>query len=317
MQISRRLVPMNNKRVIRESMNLFELTRAESLHSAERLLKTLRKFQLNIVTAESLTAGNIAKTLVDIPTFGANIYGGFIVYDTAAKREWLNVTTPSVYSEVTARQMAIGALRNSRAMVSVAVTGNAGPVLLTDLDALGMVDIGVAVRIGPDNKMIVNSTRKQTCQWSKETATLCDKWKLDLANDTGECVKQFGGDKCSTIPLLQQVRNVIRNIVVIEACNFANQIVQDVMTRTDLQLPESLAQAKYDKLYLKCGEPSSLVRKYLGGEKLTVSWPKTALPSTDCPKRLTGQVPTKLDADQTEQSLVAGHARIRRSLTPY
>ena len=122
------------------------LARTESWKAATNLLLELRKRNLNIVTAESLTAGLIVSRLVDIPTFGQNIYGGFVVYDTDAKRKMLNVDTPSVYSDETATQMAIGALLNSRAMVALAVTGNAGPVSHGQLGALGVVDIGCAVR---------------------------------------------------------------------------------------------------------------------------------------------------------------------------
>ena len=39
------------------------------------------------------------------------LYGGFIVYDTDAKRKWIKVDTPSVYSDEMPKQMAEGALK--------------------------------------------------------------------------------------------------------------------------------------------------------------------------------------------------------------
>ena len=76
---------------IKDNIYLNEFARQRSLESAYRLLLKLRELNLNVVTAESLTAGLIAKTLVDIPTFGSNVYGGIIVYDSDAKRKYLNV----------------------------------------------------------------------------------------------------------------------------------------------------------------------------------------------------------------------------------
>src|SRR3989344_4684357 len=116
-----------------------------AINNAHDLLVLLQRNNLNIVTVESLTAGLAASTLVDIPTFGANVYGGFIVYDSDAKRFFLGVKTPNVYSEKTSIQMASGALRHSRATVALAVTGHAGP---SSKENLGVVDICVAIKLG-------------------------------------------------------------------------------------------------------------------------------------------------------------------------
>ena len=51
-----------------------------------------------IATSESLTAGMIMSTLVDIPWAGYLKYGGFAVYDTDAKRVFNGVTVDDVYT---------------------------------------------------------------------------------------------------------------------------------------------------------------------------------------------------------------------------
>jgi PncC family amidohydrolase len=121
------------------------------------LLNLLNYYKLNIVTVESLTAGMIASMLVDVPTFGGNIYGGYIVYDTAAKRDMIFVSTPNVYNKNTAIQMAEGALINSRAMVSIAVTGQAGPPPKEEPEALGKVWMACSIRSSLKSKQNNNS----------------------------------------------------------------------------------------------------------------------------------------------------------------
>ena len=56
-----------------------------------------KNWELQIATAESLTAGLIFSTLGDIPFGGRNKYGCFSVYDTDAKRVLLGVTADDVY----------------------------------------------------------------------------------------------------------------------------------------------------------------------------------------------------------------------------
>ena len=142
----------------------------KSLQGALKLNMILRKYNLNLVTLESLTAGLVAKSLVDIPSFGANLYGGLIVYDTSAKRSWLGVTTPSVYSRETAKQMAEGGLRQSRALVSLAVTGNSSPSP-EHLEALGAVDMGLSIR-RPKEKMVTFTKRIVLCEEDPELLSM-------------------------------------------------------------------------------------------------------------------------------------------------
>jgi nicotinamide-nucleotide amidase len=85
-----------------------------------------------LVTAESCTAGWIAKVCTDRPGSSAWFRGGAIVYDDALKVALLGVRPATLaeggaVSEATAREMAIGALAWLGGSLSVAVTGIAGP----------------------------------------------------------------------------------------------------------------------------------------------------------------------------------------------
>ena len=59
--------------------------------------------------------------------------------------------------------MAEGALRNSRAMVAISLTGNAGPVANEyEFRNLGVVDIGVSVRM--KNNFYTETRRFNICE---------------------------------------------------------------------------------------------------------------------------------------------------------
>jgi nicotinamide mononucleotide (NMN) deamidase PncC len=114
---------------------------------------------LQVCTSESLTAGLIMATLVNIPWGGYLKYGCFGVYDTDAKRVFNKVTVDDVYTHRCAKEMAIGILRNSNASIAVAVTGNAMP-LNDHAEMVGEVFIGIAgYRTVGDTTEIVYTTK--------------------------------------------------------------------------------------------------------------------------------------------------------------
>nr|WP_041676591.1 CinA family protein [Ramlibacter tataouinensis] len=85
-----------------------------------------------LATAESCTGGLIAAACTDRAGSSEWFERGFVTYSNAAKTELLGVHAGLIeahgaVSEVVARAMAAGAARRSRALVSVAVTGVAGP----------------------------------------------------------------------------------------------------------------------------------------------------------------------------------------------
>jgi len=99
---------------------------------AEDLARELVDKGWMCATAESCTGGGIARILTEIAGSSSWFERGFVTYSNEAKLEMLGVSSATIKrfgaaSEETAREMARGALRNSRAQASMAVTGIAGP----------------------------------------------------------------------------------------------------------------------------------------------------------------------------------------------
>ena len=85
-----------------------------------------------LATAESCTGGLIAAYCTDLPGSSHWFERGFVSYSNAAKQEMLGVPAALIdrhgaVSEPVARAMAAGAVAQSQAQVSIAVTGIAGP----------------------------------------------------------------------------------------------------------------------------------------------------------------------------------------------
>lgn len=99
---------------------------------AINVLNTCRKHGIKIVTAESCTGGLIAGALTDIAGSSDVVDRGFVTYSNEAKNEMIRVPMELInqlgaVSKEVAIAMAEGALANSRAGISIAVTGIAGP----------------------------------------------------------------------------------------------------------------------------------------------------------------------------------------------
>lgn len=96
------------------------------------LADQLKPQKIMLVTAESCTGGWVSEAITAIPGSSAWFDRGFVTYSNAAKNEMLGVKLSTLdqfgaVSEETAREMAAGALNNSHAHLSVAITGIAGP----------------------------------------------------------------------------------------------------------------------------------------------------------------------------------------------
>lgn len=99
---------------------------------AEQVGEQLRARHDHLVTAESCTAGWIAKTVTDIAGSSDWFDCGMAAYSYEAKQALLRVRpqtleTHGAVSRETVIEMVSGALVNSGASVAVAVTGIAGP----------------------------------------------------------------------------------------------------------------------------------------------------------------------------------------------
>jgi nicotinamide-nucleotide amidase len=99
---------------------------------AYELGEKLKANNKKVVTAESCTGGGVGFWLTSIPGSSDWYERGYITYSNEAKMELINVAPETLdmfgaVSEQTAREMAEGALNNSHADYSIAITGIAGP----------------------------------------------------------------------------------------------------------------------------------------------------------------------------------------------
>lgn len=125
----------------------------ELVKQAKILLDHCQARKLTVVTAESCTGGLVAAVLTDAPGASAVVEGGFVTYSNEAKTRSLGVPrelldTFGAVSEPVARAMAEGALRASRADVSVSITGIAGPDGGSEDKPVGLVHFAAAGRDG-------------------------------------------------------------------------------------------------------------------------------------------------------------------------
>ena len=98
----------------------------------EQLAERLSKRQAMVCCAESCTGGWIAKVMTDRAGSSGWFDRGFVTYSNQAKQEMLDVPAQvleehGAVSRETVLAMARGALANSAAQFSVAVSGIAGP----------------------------------------------------------------------------------------------------------------------------------------------------------------------------------------------
>ena len=105
--------------------------RLRCLMIVEGIVEYLREHALILATAESCTAGRIVALLAEIPGSGSLVECGYVVYSPEAKRRLLGVSAKTIAdfnltSVEVAREMAIGALRDSPATVAIATTGLCG-----------------------------------------------------------------------------------------------------------------------------------------------------------------------------------------------
>lgn len=119
--------------------------------TAKKFGEICLKNKLVITTAESCTAGLIAATIASVPSSSSWLDCGFIVYTPEAKNKMLGVSFKTIEkfnitSVEVANEMAKGALNNSAANVSIAVTGVAGPSGGTNNIPVGTVCIAIAYK---------------------------------------------------------------------------------------------------------------------------------------------------------------------------
>lgn len=150
------------------------------METLTEIVKLLKKHQLHISTAESLTGGMLASCIVDVPGASEVFEEGYVTYSDEVKHKVLGVSKDDLkeytaVSSIVAKQMAEGTARITGSDITVATTGYAGPGPAEDGTPAGTVYICVFCRgiSGEDAKAAIrkynfsgdrNSVRKQTVE---------------------------------------------------------------------------------------------------------------------------------------------------------
>jgi nicotinamide-nucleotide amidase len=118
---------------------------------AEIALMPSRQRRLLIATAESCTGGWAAQVITHTAGSSAWFERGFVTYANEAKTDMLGVRPETLekrgaVSEHTAAEMASGALKNSNALISLSITGVAGPAGGSPGKPVGTVIFGWCIR---------------------------------------------------------------------------------------------------------------------------------------------------------------------------
>lgn len=117
--------------------------------NAAQIVIMLRNKSWQLTTAESCTGGLVAAAITNVSGSSEVFDRGFVTYSNAAKTEMLDVSASVIESHgavsaIVAGLMAKGALAHSKAHVSVAVTGIAGPGGGSLLKPVGLVHFACA-----------------------------------------------------------------------------------------------------------------------------------------------------------------------------
>lgn len=131
---------------------------AQLYELATRVGRRLLASRRRLASAESCTAGWIAKAMTDVPGSSQWFECGYVTYSDAAKVRDLGVSKATLQahgavSEATVLEMANGALRISGADVAIAVSGIAGPDGGVPGKPVGTVWFAAAVRRGEEVAM--------------------------------------------------------------------------------------------------------------------------------------------------------------------
>lgn len=142
------------KPVVKELKNRFGndiYTTEEDVTLEKAVVDLLQANDLTVTCAESCTGGLLSARLINVPGVSDMYKSGIVTYSNKAKRRFLGVKKSTLQkhgavSEQTAEEMAKGAALLTKADVSVAVTGIAGPDGGTEEKPVGLVYIACNVK---------------------------------------------------------------------------------------------------------------------------------------------------------------------------
>lgn len=117
----------------------------------KRIGELLVQHQKTLATAESLTGGKIAASLVSVPGASAFFKGSYVTYSAEAKKSMLGVSEETinnftVVSKEVTTEMAIATREKLDTNYAIAVTGNAGPTTDETDKTVGVVFIALATK---------------------------------------------------------------------------------------------------------------------------------------------------------------------------
>ncbi len=142
----------------------------------------LKERNLTLSTAESLTGGRIASTIVSVAGSSAYFKGSVVTYSAETKKELLGVSEEtigkySVVSEEVAMEMATQVRKKMDTDFAIAVTGNAGPTKDETDKSVGVVFIAIASKsrvfceefnFGQPREKVMNRTVNKSLQLLQE-----------------------------------------------------------------------------------------------------------------------------------------------------
>ena len=145
---------------------------------ADDFLQACKRRGILVATAESCTGGMVMALLTDIPGSSGMVDRGFVTYSNEAKIDMVDVSQETLdrfgaVSEETAREMAAGALKNSRAGIALSITGIAGPDGGSQDKPVGLVWFGVAATgkaVRAEKRLFENRGRDYVRRQSVRTA---------------------------------------------------------------------------------------------------------------------------------------------------
>ena len=144
----------------------------------EHIGNLLKDSKKTLCTAESVTGGKIASTIVSVPGSSAYFNGSIVAYSSKMKQELLHVSSETIkkYSVVSSNvveEMAISAMKKTNSDYAIAVTGNAGPTSDKTSIAVGIVFIAIAsakgvvveeFNFGHPREKVINRTVNKSLQ---------------------------------------------------------------------------------------------------------------------------------------------------------
>ncbi len=161
----------------------------EVLEAALALGRALRARGWTIACAESCTGGMVCRALTETGGSSDWFERGFVVYSNAAKCDLLGVSADTLksqgaVSEQVAAEMAEGGLARSRAQLSLAITGIAGPGGAAPGKPVGTVCFGWSA--------LEAETCTETRHFAGDRATVRAQAALHALRRARECLAGFG-----------------------------------------------------------------------------------------------------------------------------